>query len=91
MVTVAVVAVILSLEPFLFQYAVDEVRSGDTHYIWDEAVTVWIILNVAITIAIGAIVTFFHAALQDRRVRCADHLRPGLEHGPHSGPYRSRT
>ncbi len=66
MTAVAVAAAVLYLEPFLFHFAAEEVRSGDPTYIWSEAVTVWVILNVAISIPIGVIAAVGVTVLRGR-------------------------
>jgi hypothetical protein len=53
MIAVGIVAAVLALEPLLFHYAAEEVTSGDEHYIWGEAVTVWVALNIALSVPIG--------------------------------------
>jgi hypothetical protein len=41
------IAVILAVEAIFFQAAVQMVKSHDD-YLWNEAVTVWVILNIAV-------------------------------------------
>ena len=55
MIAIGIIAVVLAMEPFLFHFAAEEVRSGDPTYIWGEAVTVWVILNIALSVPIGFI------------------------------------
>ena len=62
MIAVAVVAVILTVESFLFDFAAEEVRSGDDHYHWGEAMTVWAILNIVLSIPVGLSVAILRAA-----------------------------
>jgi hypothetical protein len=52
MVAVGLVAVVLTVEPFLFRQAVESVKYHN-EYLWGNAVTVWIILNIALSLPIG--------------------------------------
>jgi len=63
MIAVAIVAVVLAVEPVMFHYAAEEVRSGDPEYILGEAVTVWVMLNIPFALAVGCTVLLLRAAL----------------------------
>jgi hypothetical protein len=66
MIAVGIAALVLALEPFLFHYAVELVKSHDDYdYLWDEAVTVWVILNLALCLPIGMTVAIVRAAMRD--------------------------
>jgi hypothetical protein len=65
MIALAIVAMAMATERFLFHYAVSLARShGD--YLWHEAVTVWIILNIALALPIGTSVAIIRAAMKDQ-------------------------
>jgi hypothetical protein len=66
MIAVAVVAVILTAESFLFDIATDGVRSDDDPYPLGEAASVWVILNVVLSIPIWMSVAIIRAALSAR-------------------------
>ncbi len=65
MIVVGVVAVILAVEPILFRAAVQLVKSHDD-YLWNEAVTVWVILNIALLLPIVLSAACARAAMRDR-------------------------
>ncbi len=64
MIAVAIVAVILAVEAILFHAAVQLVKSHDD-YLWNEAVTVWGILNLALIIP-SAVAVCARAAMGDQ-------------------------
>jgi len=64
MIVVVVVAVILAVEAILFQAAVQLVKSHDD-YLWNEAVTVWVILNIALLLPIVLSAACARAAMRD--------------------------
>ena len=66
MVAVAIVAVILTAESFLFDIATGGVRSDDDPYPLGEAASVWIILNVVLSIPTWMSVVMIRAALSAR-------------------------
>jgi len=56
MIAVAAVALVLAVERFLYRSATRAVSShAESDYIWGEAVTVWLILNVALLVHVGMI------------------------------------
>src|SRR5262249_52293878 len=77
MIAVGILAGVLALEPVLFHCAAEEVRSGDEHYIWGEAVTVWVVLNVALSLPIGLAAMLVWASVRSWRAPKS----PGLNHG----------
>jgi hypothetical protein len=64
MVTVGIVAVLLAAERFLFDCAVELVKSHD-EYLRDEAVTVWAILNIPLSLLVWMTTAFVRAAGRD--------------------------
>ena len=65
MLAVGIVAVVLAVEAFLFHHAVELVDSHDD-YLWDEAVTVWVILNIALSLPTGLLAAIVRAGMQDQ-------------------------
>jgi hypothetical protein len=66
MLAIAVAGVVLALEPVFFHYAVNLVRSGESDYIWSEAVTVWLIMNVGLTLLVGGTVRIVREVAEER-------------------------
>jgi hypothetical protein len=64
MIAVGIVAMVLAVEPFLFHYAVELVKSHDD-YLWNEAVTVWVILNIALLLPIVWSAAIARAVMRD--------------------------
>jgi hypothetical protein len=64
MIALGIVAVALATERLLFQYAVSLVSSHN-EYLWHEAVTVWVILNIALSLPIGLLAAIFWVAMKD--------------------------
>jgi len=65
-IAVGIIAGVLAVEPVLFHYAVELVRSHDD-YLWNEAVTVWVILNIALSLPTGMTIAIVRAAMRDHR------------------------
>jgi hypothetical protein len=65
MTALGALAAILAMERPLFQYAVSLVTSHN-EYLWDEAVTVWVILNIALSLPIALSVAIVRAATKDQ-------------------------
>jgi hypothetical protein len=65
MIIVAIVAAVLAVQPLVIHYAVELVRSHDD-YLWNEAVTVWGILNIALVLSIGLPAAMVLAAMRDQ-------------------------
>ena len=67
MVAVAAVALVLAHERFLYRCTAQAVSShADGEYIWGEAVTVWIILNVVLFVPVGMISQMARAYMTHR-------------------------
>jgi hypothetical protein len=64
MIALGIVAVVLATERLLFDYAVSLVESHND-YLWHEAVTVWVILNIALSLPIGTSAAIVRAAMKD--------------------------
>jgi hypothetical protein len=74
MLAVGIAAVVLALERLLFHNVAEAVRSGDEQYICSEAVTVWVLLNIALSLPIGLIAVLIRVVVNDitgarRRIR----------------------
>jgi hypothetical protein len=65
MIALGIAAFVLALEPFFFHYAVELVKSHD-EYLWDEAVMVWVILNVLFGTSAAILALFLRAAFTDQ-------------------------
>jgi hypothetical protein len=77
MIAVGIVAPVLAVEPVLFHHAAEEVRSGDADYIWGEAVTVWLILNILLSIPIGVVAAMIRGRMR-YGAEAPDHSRRRL-------------
>ncbi len=64
MIAMGIVAVTLATERLLFHYAVSLVRSHN-EYLWHEAATVWVILNITFSLPIGMSAAMVRAAMKD--------------------------
>jgi len=64
MIALGIVAVVLATERLLFHYAVSLVRSHN-EYLWHEAVAVWVVLNIALSLAMEMSGAIVRAALRD--------------------------
>ncbi len=66
MIALGTVAMVLAAERLLFQYAARLVSSHSDHdYLWHEAVTVWVVLNIALSLPIGMSAAIVRAAMKD--------------------------
>jgi hypothetical protein len=75
MIAVGIVALVLALESALFHFAVVTVRPSPEDFNPDEAVGVWMILNLAVALEMGLAVAMIRAAVSDHaKAREADRL-----------------
>ena len=63
MLAVAIVALVLAVEPVLFRQAAKEAVSDDGAYLRGEAVTLWVTMNIVLAIPFG----LWAAMLWDKR------------------------
>ncbi len=79
MIALGILALLLGTERLLFHYAVSLVASHND-YLWNEAVTVWVTLNIALSLPIGLSAAIVRAATKDqaeaRRAHRVNHRSP---------------